>query len=707
MRRDRLRRLASSSQRAKRECRRLSCRGGAEREEEDARDRYTPVVMIRADALLDRLFPPDPGRLRLMAAARATVAGLASFALVVLVGTVAQVPVVDRVLGFAIALFLAATVRDSGARDKLITIAAGALAAMATTSAAALLVASPLAEALLMPALMFVITLAAARGARFGSAGLVSLIAFLIAMVSKAAPDTLPLRLLIIGAAAAIAALVRCMLMPERPETELERLDHAIGAGLRQVLATIGSAVSAGAWTATTRARLARQVDRFDEIVLLAQARAAALGLRRQASRGWNWMQLLEIELATERVARIALDDLGDAAERPALLEQIGSIANSSSAATQPVASCKLGGALDMLGHVLLPGAEGQPDHPVTGPAAAPGGGMRPALQAAAAAGLAIFLSELLLPERWYWAAFAAFVMFQGTRSRGESLAKGVAFVAGTSAGLVVGVLLATLFASHELLSLAAVVVAVFLAFQAYMAAYGVMVFWITVILGLMFGMLGFFTFDVLLLRLQESAIGVASGALVASLMLVRREESVTGEAARTFLQALRALLDRAAGVLVEGKPAAGLAGDILEIQQRFSDFRTAARSQLSAFTLMRNDRLRRNVTVFGAAEQWAREVATLALDGARIKDSALARIAAQAAEHADSVIARLTGAESKLPAAAPSLNDVVPVGFDDQERRAVRLLLRVDAALTRIALSSETGEKRVAEGRLPQPAPG
>ena len=40
---------------------------------------------------------------------------------------------------------------------------------------------------------------------------------------------------------------------------------------------------------------------------------------------------------------------------------------------------------------------------------------------------------------------------------------------------------------------MAAIVAAVFLAFQANVAAYGTMVFWITVILGLMFGMLGFF----------------------------------------------------------------------------------------------------------------------------------------------------------------------------------------------------------------------
>ena len=117
-----------------------------------------------------------------------------------------------------------------------------------------------------------------------------------------------------------------------------------------------------------------------------------------------------------------------------------------------------------------------------------------PALQTAVATALAIAAGDLVSPNRWYWAAFAAFVMFQGTRSRGESLVKGAQFVIGTLARCR---LRRTgrppLLSGHEILTMAAIVAAVFLAFQANVAAYGTMVFWLTVILGLMFGMLGFF----------------------------------------------------------------------------------------------------------------------------------------------------------------------------------------------------------------------
>jgi uncharacterized membrane protein YccC len=657
----------------------------------------------------DHLFPPDPGGLRLMAAVRATTAGLASFALVVLLGQAADVPLVDRVLGFAIALFIAATVRDSSSGAKLVTIAAGGAGAAAATIAATLLADRPIAEAVLLPVVMFAIAFFGVRGPRYVSIGLASLVAYLIAMVSKQPVETLPVRLLILAMSVATAALVRCVLMPERPETELTRLKQAIRSGLAKVLALIASAVNAGAWTSATRGALRRGVERLEEIVLLAQARVAALAQRDDGS--WGWLQLLEIELATERVERIALEGLGSSGEREPLLAQITALANGDSrSALPPAASGRLGAALDALGHILHEAPAGETHHPVSGPPAPGSAGWRPALQTAAASGLAIACSELLLPERWYWAAFAAFVMFQGTRSRGESLAKGLAFVAGTSAGLVVGVLIASLLAGHDLVSLAAVVAAVFLAFQAFGAAYGMMVFWITVILGLLFGMLGYFTFDVLLLRLGESAIGVASGALVACLVLVRREDRVTDEAEASFLAALRDLLGRTAAALLGDTPAAGLAGRISASQQRFLDFRTVARSQQSAFTLMRNDALRRRVTVLGACEQWARALATTALDGTRIAQPALAAIARKATAHADVALDQLVGGKATVTASVGSCDEVVPPGADDDPaRNAVRLLLRIDAALTRLAGGAVTDDvgSSAARGQPLQPTPG
>src|SRR5262249_7149006 len=162
---------------------------------------------------------------------------------------------------------------------------------------------------------------------------------------------------------------------------------------------------------------------------------------------------------------------------------------------------------------------------------------------------LAVVSGALVSSNRWYWAAFAAYVMFQGTRSRGESIAKGVQFMTGTVAGVFIGAILATLLSGHDLLTLAMIVGAVFLAFQANLAAYGVMIFWITIILGLTFGMLGYFAPEFLLLRLKETMAGALCGLVVASFVLVRREYAATHDATIAFLRALAQSVDCSARV--------------------------------------------------------------------------------------------------------------------------------------------------------------
>src|SRR5262249_27122975 len=154
----------------------------------------------------------------------------------------------------------------------------------------------------------------------------------------------------------------------------------------------------------------------------------------------------------------------------------------------------------------------------------------------------------------------------------GESIAKGVEFMIGTVSGVVIGAAAATLLSGHDALTLLAIIGAVFLAFQANGATYGVMTFWITIILGLLFGMIGYFAPEFLLLRLKETAAGAVCGVLVASFVLVRREYAATHDAAIAFLRALQQSVDSAARTLLEGERDAALAGYILTAEQRFHD---------------------------------------------------------------------------------------------------------------------------------------
>ncbi len=637
--------------------------------------------------VVDALFPPDPGALRLRAAFAATLAGVLTFFLVMALGTVVAIPVTDRILGFAIALFIAANLRDATPRQRLITIALAPFAAFVATTLAAFLVTRPLAAAMVVPPLMFVVASAAARGPRYALLGIVALIAYFVGLVTRQPPPTLPIRLLVLLLAAGDAALIRGLLLRDRPEAELIRLRHAIRAGIAGMLARIAAALAAGHWTAPASAALRRDIDRFGEAVMLAQARVAAIAAE-LPGKETIWLHLLELELATERVARVALEDLGAPADRAPLLAAVEAVQHGTDP-PRPGGSGPLATALALLDRVLrTPPRAAAPAAAPPPPPAAPG--LRPAVQTAIAAAVAIAGGELVSPNRWYWAAFAAFVMFQGTRSRAESIAKGVQFMLGTLAGVVVGTLVATVLSGHEILTMAAIVVAVFLAFQANVAAYGTMVFWITIILGLLFGMLGYFTPDLLLLRLQEAAVGAACGALVASLVLVRREHAATQDATAAFLRALGVLVDSAGHGLLGGPPEPHLAARILAAEQRFHELAAIARSEQRAPAAGRNETLRRRMLLLQACEQWARELGQISLRDIRIEDPALMRSARETIARIETtlpdMIDRLANPSAAPPIAEAPAADWTPNPQSALSERAVRLLLRIDAALVHLA---------------------
>jgi uncharacterized membrane protein YccC len=638
--------------------------------------------------LIRLIFPPDPGGLRLYAALRATLAGLLTFSLVLLAGSTVGFPVGDRILGFAIALFIAANVRDATRRQRLATIAIAILCAAAGSVLALSLLDWPFGAAAVVPVLMFATAYGASRNPRYASIGVVALIAYFISLLTHASADTLPSRLIVLALAAVDVVLVREFLLPERPLVELKRLRHATQAQIDRVLSRIAAAVSAGAWNDAARDELGRDVDRLHEIVMMAQTRAAGLAAQLPAEK-IDWLHLLVIELCVERAARVGLEDLGPPQDRAPVLAIIEALQNGRSLPPRQF-SGQLADALDVLGHALHEAPRAGPSSAAAPPAATGAQGLRPALQTGIAVALAVMAGSLLSGSRWYWAAFAAFSMFQGTRSRGESIAKGVNFMAGTLAGVVVGMLTATLIAGHEILSLVLVVVAVFLAFQANVVAYGAMMFWITIILGLLFGMLGYFTPDVLLLRLQETAVGAACGALVASLVLVRRDRAATRDATIAFLEALRRAVDGAAVTLLDGTAEPDLAARILAAEQRFHDLSAIARVQQQGLASNRNESLRRRVVLLGACEQWAVELGQMGLQSARISDPALVGIARTAAARIDATVrlfaARLADHSAMSPTTEEPAGGLGKALESEESSRAVRLLLRIDAVLLQMA---------------------
>ncbi len=234
----------------------------------------------------------------------------------------------------------------------------------------------------------------------------------------------------------------------------------------------------------------------------------------------------------------------------------------------------------------------------------------RQALQAGAAAALAIVAGELISTQRFYWAVIAAFVAFTGTATVGETVRKSVARTVGTLAGLVIAVGLAQLTAGHELVTVAALLACIFCAFYVQALSYATMIFFITLMLGELYGVLNRFSDTVLLVRLAETAAGAAAGILVSVLVLPTRTRPTLIQARRDLLQALSQLTAECA-LRLEGRAEGNhLLTDAIRLDEAARQVLRNADSLLSVRGLDRDHRDRhRRVAVLGVCASTARSL--------------------------------------------------------------------------------------------------
>ncbi|WP_267243481.1 FUSC family protein [Streptomyces sp. PR69] len=162
---------------------------------------------------------------------------------------------------------------------------------------------------------------------------------------------------------------------------------------------------------------------------------------------------------------------------------------------------------------------------PPAPPAPLPGTGLarpttRQAFQATAACGFAIAAGQLISDERWYWAVGTAWWIFVNTASRGETLVRGFRRVVGTVVGIAAGLLIAIPLGGAPAPTAALVAVCVFGIFYTAAPSYSWMMFFVTVMAGLLYGLLGVLHPGLLLLRFEETAVGALGAALGVALVL-------------------------------------------------------------------------------------------------------------------------------------------------------------------------------------------
>ncbi|HEY1969582.1 MAG TPA: FUSC family protein, partial [Pseudonocardia sp.] len=169
---------------------------------------------------------------------------------------------------------------------------------------------------------------------------------------------------------------------------------------------------------------------------------------------------------------------------------------------------------------------------------------VRATIQVAIAGTLAVVAGDALSGPRLYWAVLASFLAFVAATNSAEQVRRALFRVGGTAIGIVLGALLVHLTGGSSWPSLATVLVAMFFGIYLIRINYTFMTIAITVTVAQIYAQLEEFSWQLLLLRLAETAIGVAAVVFTVLLIVPLRPQRVLTTAMLLWVAALRRLLE-------------------------------------------------------------------------------------------------------------------------------------------------------------------
>ena len=716
-------------------------------------------------------------------ATRTTAAlGLSLLLLFVLTRATGQ-PLTVAILGAVITMIAARSVNDPDPHQQRITMALLPIPAALAIAAAALLAPHKVAADVAFVVVVFTAVYIRRFDARGRALGMVAFMAYFFTLYLRASLSELPWMFGAVVVGTLCTFVMSNYVLPDRPERVLRATVRSLRARMAIVVDTTAEVVRAGRIDDRRRRRFRVRIARLNETALMMQSQiedkvdTTALwpGVSGEQLAPW----LFDAELAVEWVAiagqRVAAVE--PAVPAPTRLELAGALAQLARAIRTPQPDALRQAAnraqrlleeqpyhssasddaddavLRRLASAIIAAAkatfdvralvkratapEGQgtnappppADDGLNADADQPHGtGLllttRQAIQASVAASLAIVTGELVSQSHWYWAVIAAFVIFAGTKSWGETLTKGWQRLLGTVLGVPCGVAVATLLSGHTVASLVTIFVCLFCAFYFMQVTYSLMTFWITTMLALMYGLLGEFTFDVLMLRIEETAIGAVIGVGVAILVLPTNIRTTVRDDTRAYLITLSALIKTSTAIMFDDQllQAAGSPTEAArQLDRDLQQFRATAKPLLAGvggFASRRN--IQRAVQLFTACDRHARNLARSSEQynypgcPRRLSD-AVTEAAEQTRRSVDALVATLDGAQHvTICPAADSLDaaealarqedgDVEPGPNTRRLLTALHSLRRIERAVVTAAshLGAEIGLK------LPQPERG
>lgn len=532
--------------------------------------------------LRDRLVAADPGLTRFHMAARATSAVASALGVLLLVAHWRHLPLTVPLVGAALGMTWAIAVNDPDPREQRVTtvllwLPAAAMLTLGTFTAGNRIVCDALFLAVLFGSVYI-----RRYGPRAFAIGMVCVLAFFFALFLRATFAQLPWLLFALAVTTACTYVLRFYVLPDRPEQAFRNGLAAFRARQRLVAATVAQAAERRAWTRRLERRINHHLFRLNETAI------ALDDLLRDTPHGEVRARILDAELETEEAVERAIRDARTPLQLPELRMETPALGD---AQWTPRGVFRVGMQVE-LGRLA----------PTT----------RQAIQLTLAAIPAIVVGELLSPQRWYWAVLTAFVVFSGTTSAGETLRKAWSRVAGTAFGVAAGVLVAIVVRGNGAAALTLLFVFLFVAVYGLRLSYALMTFGITAVLSLLYVLLGFFTDQVLVLRLIETAVGAAFGGAAATFVVPIHTEKVIDSVTAEALNRLSNAVEQAALALA-GDAHADVVTAVRAYDEAFQTMRAQLLPLIYTLRIRPDETLRTRLLLFAACAYSLRTLASLA----------------------------------------------------------------------------------------------
>ncbi len=460
-------------------------------------------------------------------------------------------------------------------------------------------------------------------GQRWTAFGTIATLTYFLALFLGITVVQLPALIVSIAVAVAVTFLVRFAVLRVPPGWTAGRTVDAFRARVRLVVADARNVLAVPPAEERARRALRSARLRLNETALAIEGQ-----LGDEASDVAR--AVFDVEIAAENIAsaalrfgpqdaarsrgfRVALDALrhGSTARAQRLAERLRSEPTMSQVGVELAEAI-----LDLIQSFASLRARSSALEPSRGAAPPPLGQqppLRQALQVTVAAAAAIVAGELISPQHWYWAVLAAYFVFIGTASSGETLVRAWGRTLGTALGVALGLLTGHVAQGHVGLEVGVIFVCLFLGVYALRVSYTIMIFFITALLSLLWGLLGRLSDGLLIVRLEETAAGAAFGALAAMLLFPTHTHDVVRDAVTETLDAAADVVHASIGRLID--PAADLhpVATARVLDARFQGLVMRAQPIASGAILTGGGKLRRWIVALNSATYLARNLAGVA----------------------------------------------------------------------------------------------